>query len=167
MNQTVQVKGLRELRETLLRKIPLEYQGKVLQAALAAGARLTVAQAKSNAPELTGRLKRAIYATRDSRNSKTTYEQRVVSVRRGKKQQKNNRDAFYWKFVEFGHRIVPRAKGQSTRAARKKAAGQVPARPFMRPAFEATKAKAAQVIADRLKVELDKAAKKAAWNTPR
>jgi HK97 gp10 family phage protein len=159
--ETVQIKGLRELRQALTKTIPFEMQGKVLQKALAAGTALTVAAAKARAPTLTGRLKRAIYATRDKKGSKPTFESRAVTVRRGKKQQKSDRDAFYWKFVEFGHRIVSRKGDESTRSARKRAGGSVPPHPFMRPAFESTKQAAAAAITEKLKSLLDAAVRKA------
>jgi HK97 gp10 family phage protein len=149
MNE-VKVTGLRELREALTKTIPLEMQGKVLQQALAAGTKLTVAAAKSKAPVKTGRLRTAIYALRDKRNSKPTYESRLVAVRSGKSQQKHGRDAFYWKFVEFGHRVRGDKKG-----------GSVPANPFMRPAFESTKTAALEAIVAKLRQRLADAARKA------
>jgi HK97 gp10 family phage protein len=145
--ETVKIEGLREMREALTRVIPAEMQGKALQKALAAGTKLTVAAARAKAPRLTGRLARAIYAARD-KASKFSLESRIVGVRRGKKAQKTDKDAFYWKFVEFGHKA-----GKT----------QVPPNPFMRPAFESTKVAAAEAITAKLKQILDAAARKAKW----
>ena len=170
----VEIKGLRELRTALVSTIPANMQGKVLQKALAAGTALTVRQARANAPRKTGRLARAIYAARSKFDSKPTLESRVVGVRRGKKYQKSNKDAYYWKFVEFGHRIGTRKSGylakehgrsqlERFRGAGGESRGFVPARPFLRPAFEATKQRASLAIRDRLAELLKQAAKRASW----
>jgi HK97 gp10 family phage protein len=142
---TVEVKGLKELRDALVRKIPIEMQGKVLQKALAPAARLTVNRAKQLVPVATGRMRKAIYATKDRKSSKPTYEARVITVRRGKKRS-DLRGAYYWKFVEFGHKA-----GKT----------MVPAQPFIRPAFEATKNAALESIRLNLGKAIEAAAQKA------
>lgn len=164
----VRVEGLRELRAALLRTIPAEVQGKALQKSLTAGTRLTVAAAKMKAPVKTGRMRKAIYATRDRASSRPGFEARVVAVKRGKKAQKSNRDAFYWKFVEFGHRTGTKKTGYLRKSDRSSGGyaggtGFVAARPFMRPAFDSTKAAALDAIRDGLKKQVEAAAKKARW----
>lgn len=144
----VEVHGLRELREALLRKIPTEMRGKVLQQALTAGAKVIADDAKARAPARSGVLKRAIWSFRNRQNSNGVYEERAIRPRSGKKFQKSKRDAFYWRFVEFGTRFMA-------------------AQPFMRPAFESRKEAALKAIMQRLAVAIDKAARKAAWPTPR
>lgn len=168
----IKVEGLRELRQALITKIPVEMQGKVLQQALSAGTKLIVDEAKARAPVKTGRLFRAIYATRDKRNSNGVYEARVVTVRRGKKYQKSNRDAYYWKFVEFGHRTgakkgqyLEKLDGRRSQGRAVKAKGFVQPRPFMRPAFEAQKFNALRAIQTKLSREIERVAKKASWKT--
>lgn len=183
MTATVTIKGLAELRRALQQTIPLEMQGKALQKALAAGARITVAAARENAkrggkafPDVrTGTLVRAIYAKRSKWGNTQTFENRVIGVRRGAKYGKNrvkagksNMDAFYWKFVEFGHRVGTRKSGYLKKRTRPdgaggKSSGDVPAQPFMRPAFEATKNQAAVAIRDALKRQIEEAAKRARW----
>ena len=167
--ETVEIKGLRELRIALTRTIPFEMQGKVLQKALSPAARLTVLQARANTSSFkapTGRLRRAIYAARDRDGSKPTFESRVITVRRGRKRD-DPRGAFYWKFVEFGHRVGTAATGYLQKRGR--GAGHsgetkfVPAQPFLRPAFQATKLQAAQTITDTLRRLLEDAARKARW----
>lgn len=167
----IRVDGLKELRTALLTKIPVEMQGKVLQQALSAGTKLIVEEAQTRAPVRTGRLFRAIYAVRDKRNSNGVYEARVVTVRRGKKFQKSNRDAYYWKFVEFGHRTgakkgqyLKKTDGRTSHGKAVNATGFVPARPFMRPAFEAKKFQALEAVKVRLGVAIERAAKKASWS---
>ena len=141
MTEIVTVTGLKELREALVRKIPVEMQGKVLQKALADGTKVVVKAARPLAPKLTGRLKKAIYATRDRKNSKPTYEARVVTVRRGKKRD-DPRGAFYWWFVEAGTKFQA-------------------AQPFLRPGFETSKRAALEAIITGLKKQIEKAAAKA------
>jgi phage protein, HK97 gp10 family len=174
MTTEVQIHGLRELREALLRKIPAEMQGKVLQQALSAGAAIIAKEAKSRAPQKTGRMKKAIYHGRRKQSATKTFEERVVAVRRGKKLQKSGRDAFYWKFVEFGHRTgagkgqyLKKTDGRTSHGGAVDATGFVPPQPFMRPAFEAGKHKAVTAIKTRLGTAIDKAAQKARWQTPR
>jgi HK97 gp10 family phage protein len=154
----VKVTGLKELRDALVRKIPLEMQGKVLQKAMGPAARLIVNAARVRAPVDTGRMRKAIYAARDKRNSKPTFEARVVTVRRGKKKD-DPKGAYYWKFVEFGHRIGTSKTGY---LAKKGSSGAtVPPKPFLRPAFEGNKHAALQSIRQNLAVQIEKAAKKA------
>lgn len=167
--ETVTVKGLAELREALMRTIPAEMQGKVLQKALGAGTRITVAEARMRAPVKTGRMKKAIYATRDKAESKPAFESRAVLVRRGKRAQKSNRDAYYWKFVEFGHRTGAKKgqylekNGRRSKGRAVKATGMVAPQPFMRPAFEASKYRANDAIAQALGKAIEDAARKARW----
>lgn len=157
----VEVKGLKELREVLIRKLPLEVQGKPLQQALTRAARPITSEAKALAPVKTGRLRQAIYSTR-AKSSTPTRQERVITVRSGKKH--GSKDAFYWKWVEFGHRIGNKATGTLAGKGRRKTAsaglGAVPAQPFMRPAFESQKQKAAEIFRDALGKLIEKAALK-------
>lgn len=153
MTEELKIAGLDELREVLLRRLPEALQGKALQATLAKAAAPIVKAARGLAPAKTGRLRRAIYSFRD-RDSKRTYEARLISVRRGKKLQKSGRDAYYWKFVEFGH-MTRRGRGKEGPPR------FVPAQPFMRPAFEANKYRALQIVQDELRGQVAKVAKRA------
>lgn len=146
MTEIVKVHGLQELREALVRTVPDYMQGRVLQQSLAAGAKPIVQRARSLAPARTGRLRKAIYSTRDKK-SRPTYEARMITVRSGKRLQQTNRDAFYWKFVEFGYH------SRSGKA--------IPAQPFLRPAFEAQKQVALEAIKSQLKKSIETAAAKA------
>jgi HK97 gp10 family phage protein len=186
VTQVVEVRGLRELREALLRKIPENMQGKVLQKALSAGTAPVVRDARQRAPVKSGVLKRAIHAMRSKLNSNGIFEERIVRVRHGKKQQKNNRDAFYWRFIEFGRgRVVAGSRFRRTKLGKLRNYGtdaQVlgtpekgffgksvdPAgeRPFLRPAFDANKFKSLNLITEQLRKSLEVAARKARWQTP-
>ena len=84
----------------------------------------------------------------------------VVTVRKGTY---GGSDAFYWRFVEYGHKFVPRNKMVSSKtgrtigwAAHRRAAeleygtATVPAYPFMRPAYESKKVEAVDVMTQNL-----------------
>jgi HK97 gp10 family phage protein len=171
MVDQVEVTGLAELRETLLKDLPEALQGKASQLALARAAAVIVTDAKLRAPARAdqfvgplpqgqrpkGNLRSAIYSYRN-RDSTRTYESRFIGVRRR---------AWYWKFIEFGRGIVkPKRLKEKTRNSRisrgsptneretlgtpakgwfGKEVQAVPARPFLRPAFEANKLKAIEV----------------------
>ena len=77
--------------------------------------------------------------------------------------------AFYWRFVEFGHRFVPRNTKVSKKTGRKigwkahrRAAeleygtASAPAFPYMRPAFESKKAEAVNVMTNTLREQLER-----------
>lgn len=114
-----------------------------------------------------GTLKRAIYIKRD-RDSKPGLEHYFVGVRQGKAQQKRkggNADAFYWRWVELGHRI--RAPGHGIRGGfRKKAVrraqhdasggGRVPAYPFLTPAFQKAKEQALEKFLSSVQARINK-----------
>lgn len=164
----IEVSGLRELRETLLKKLPEALQGKASQMALAAAARPIVNQAKALAPtrkprgfmgptqgeSLQGNLRRSIYSYRFKGSTKTR-EVRHVGVRAR---------AFYWRFIEFGRATISKAKG-SLGNPRKgwfgKIVRAVPARPFMRPAFEANKERAVGIYARSIQPAIVKVAAQA------
>jgi HK97 gp10 family phage protein len=170
VTETVQVLGLRELREALLKTVPAHFQGKVLQKALSAGAKPIVRAAKQLAPAgKTGVLRRAIYSYRDKRSSNGSFEQRAVGVRSGKRQQKSNRDAFYWRFIEFGRGAYTSRHGVLGTEAKGffgHSVAAVIARPFLRPAFDQNKPQTLEEITKSLAAEIPKAAKKAAWPIP-
>jgi HK97 gp10 family phage protein len=153
----IRVDGLDEILDMLKKRLPEKLYGKALQGALAKAAKPIVDAARSNAPVRTGRLRKAIYSFRDKQSTRSR-ESRLISVRRGKKFQKTNRDAYYWKFVEFGHH---------TRAGKSGTAKVVPPRPFMRPAFEANKLRALQVFQDEVRGQIDKVAQRAAQRSAR
>lgn len=164
----VNVVGLQELRETLLKTLPENLQGRALQGALTIAARPIITAAKRLAPKDTGRLQRAIYAFRDRASTKFR-EGRLISVRSGKKFKSSDRDAFYWKWVEFGRAIVNASPGKKTLGTPKtgffgKQVSAVPARPFMRPAFESQKfialEKFRETLADQIKKVADRAYKR-------
>lgn len=90
----------------------------------------------------------------------------LVTVRKGRY---NGSDAFYWRWVEHGHKFVPKNKKLSEKtgrtigwAAHRRAAeleygtATVPAYPFMRPAYESKKTEAGAVMARALTEKIAK-----------
>ena len=160
MIEVKRVEGLTELRDMLLRKLPEATQGKALQGALREAAKPSVKEARARAPVKTGRLRNAIYSFRD-RASRRTREARLISVRSGKRFQKTNRDAYYWKWIEFGHGVITtkkRSLGAPAKGFFGKEVQAVPARPFMRPAFETRKLQALEAFRQALAAQVDKVA---------
>ena len=149
----MEVLGLKEL-ELRLSELPDKLKNRVLAQSLQSGARLIEAQAEENAPVsiaphilksyasamfktfkskrmgvwlLPGNLKRNIKVKRDlsgTRGHAITYE---VFCK--------NKDAWYWKFVEFGTR-------------------KMAAKPFMRPAFETQKGAAVLEVAAQMEARM-------------
>ena len=69
-------------------------------------------------------------------------------------------DPHYWRFVELGHKIVPRVlqvEKTSLRSRRKSAESMVGAKPFIGPALEQGRGEAIDAMGARLQKELDKA----------
>lgn len=132
----MKVDGLAEM-DRKLRALGPDIARKGLRSAVGAGARVILNQAKARAPVDTGTLRRALYMKpirEESSDSRQTY---FVGVRSGKKEQKKNRDAWYWRLVEFGT---------------EKASAQ----PFLRPAFEAGKFQALERIKSKLAERIQK-----------
>lgn len=165
MADEVEVSGLSELHEVLQRRLPEALQGKAMQTALAKAAKPIVDEARARAPARTprgfvgpvqpgkerGTLRRAIYSYRN-RNSTKTYESRFIGVRPR---------AFYWRWIEFGRAAITKAKG-SFGSPKKgwfgKQVAAVPAKPFMRPAFEANKYRAIEIVRQALAPAIEKVA---------
>lgn len=154
---SMKIEGLEELRKAL-RLLPEELQKKSLGDAVAKGASVIRDEAKRLAPVLKepskhrtpGLLRRMIRSTRGVRNGSEAAA--FVSVRRlvkkalAKAKAKTKKsgaelDPFYWAFIEFG-------------TSKRKA------HPFLRPAFDTQKEKAAEQIKQALAEGLAKAAAK-------
>lgn len=126
----------------------------VLRTGLVAGGRALRDQAIANAPQITGVLKNNIivkHVTEESDGAKLqTY---LVTIRKG---DYGGGDAFYGQWVESGHKFV-KAKPESQnwkahRAIMQREYGSstVPARPFMRPAWESLKGTIFTVMRERM-----------------
>jgi HK97 gp10 family phage protein len=146
VEEEVTITGLKEL-QTALRQLPKELQGKVLTAALRDGARIVINDAKVRAPKATephfvGKGKELVQPGNIARNImvrkvKDTDNTATVSVGIRAKG-KAGKNAFYWRFLEFGTKFIS-------------------ARPFMRPAFESKKHEVAEAIKTALRKRIDAA----------
>lgn len=157
-----------ELRQFIneLRELPDSVRKRLLRGTVATGASVIRKEAIRLAPEWTGEvsqghpppgtLKKAIYQTRLSEKCTLTEEVWKVDVRKGPKVTKGQKDystaAFYAHWVEFGHYArVSKSVGKTRKERREYAKTQglwVPAKPYMRPAFENTKSAAFQAMRD-------------------
>jgi HK97 gp10 family phage protein len=167
MADRIEVSGLTELREAL-KTLPEALQGKASQIALTKAARPIVRAAQQKAPtrkprgfmgpmrpeKTKGRLRASIYSFRN-RESTKTFESRLIGVK-GR--------AWYWRFIEFGRASISRAKGSLGTPVKGffgKVVKAVPARPFLRPAFEENANRAIELYRDALLPAIEKTARKA------
>lgn len=171
MEGIVKLQGFKELAEQL-KQLPQRLAANALRAAAAAGAAEVRKEAKKLAPVYTGpvsqghpppgTLKRAIYSGYNRRRSQPHAAVAIVSVRQGKREK---HDAYYARWVEFGH-FTATPKGAGSLRARRKAAREsgaarwVAARPFLRPAFEVARDRAIQAVADKISERLKREAER-------
>lgn len=131
-----------------------------LRAAGYAGAKLIQEEAIQLVRKKDGVVARNIIVKRiEEKSNGNEIQTYKVAVRTGKYE--NEGDAFYWDFLDRGHKIVRRKskdktwKAHRAAEAREWGSSKVPARPFMRPAYK-NKVKAAldamrAKLADKLK----------------
>lgn len=83
----------------------------------------------------------------------------LVTVRSGPR---GGSDAYYWRWVEAGHKFVPRRKKGTPWEAHRAAAAleygtaSAPAYPFMRPAYESRKGAAVDAMTKKLQEQLER-----------
>ncbi|WLE60237.1 HK97 gp10 family phage protein [Burkholderia plantarii] len=145
----------------LLESIPRDIGESDLRSVAVAGGTVLRDEAVERAPAGgTGNLKRALYLKFIEERSTPTSKVYYVSIRRGKKPKKGEEPtdaAYYGQMVEFGHWYVPpKPKGVRWAAHRKVNIGKkwVPAKPFLRPAYEAKRTAAVDAMRERLKQRL-------------
>lgn len=167
MQVQIKIQGLREVARAM-RELPNRVDRKILNAGLLEGARVIRDEARQLAPVLKtredkrwrpGALRRAIQTVAINASRAQYAGEVIVRVRKLSKRQVaafkrrqskrkkkvdsrlNPADAFYWSFVEFG-------------------TAKIPARPFMRPAFESKKQQAIdaaiRVFRERIQLEIAK-----------
>lgn len=151
MTMTImKVEGLAAL-DNALKGLPDKLARKYLRKGVARMGRVVRDGIRAKVPVRTGLLKRNVIYVRSRRNSGPGRESYSVMIRTKKKKFVDNRrnrrlarvgktytvegDAYYWKFLEFG-------------------TSKLPARPFMRPGFEATKGLAVDALQQVLKEAL-------------
>lgn len=120
-----------------------------------AGAVVFRDEASRLVPVKEGIIKRNIIVKRAEEKSDSNVRQTyLVTVRTGK--QGNEGDAYYWRWVEKGHKIVPRKPKDVAWKVHRAAAeleygnSKVPAHPFMRPAYDNMKEKALKAMRARM-----------------
>lgn len=149
----IQVSGLSELRFALI-NFSNQLQREALQQALGAGCDVIVADARARAPKLTGRLQLSIYSIEAKRQEHSDYQVRNVTVHTGKRAAKKNLDAYYAAWVEYGHGIITtekRSMGTPAKGWFGKTVKAVPAKPFLRPAYDTKKEAAVTAFAEYLR----------------
>lgn len=108
----------------------------------------------------TGVLQNNIIVKRLDEESSETRQAYLVTVRSG--DYGADGDAFYWRFVEFGHSNIRRRKNKRDTLTKRRAealefgTSRTPAYPFMRPAFESKKQEAADAMSAALSEEIKK-----------
>ncbi|MEO5331320.1 MAG: HK97 gp10 family phage protein [Magnetococcus sp. YQC-5] len=144
----IHIDGLKEISDAML-KLPQKVAANALRQAVYAGAVVIRNEARQRAPVNTGTLRRSIIVRRPKKKTDRNVQKMEVAVRRGKKYRNQGRrgnlsqDAWYWHFIEFG-----------TKATRRRQYA-APARPFMRPAFDAKKMDAVTAIANKLRTSIE------------
>lgn len=147
MADKAEIEGLKELRAKL-KALPNKIQKNILRSAIHAAAGELRDEAKAMAPVQSGALRKSIKAIR-KRGTPTEVQSNV------------NVGAFYSRFVEQGHALV---KGGRKNAKKKKAGaiiGHVPAKPFLRPAYDKMKGKLSDFVKKKIIEKLFSLASKA------
>ena len=147
-----------------IRQLNDKLRKRVLGAAVAAGAAEVVKEAKqTNAfKDQTGALRAAIRQRRSTKYSRQDFEVRHVGVFKNKtgkyannkanrrlgrvgKKYREDPPEYYWRFLEFG-------------------TVRMGAKPFLRPAFQASQSRAVERLKARLSQKLEQAVKEVSWS---
>jgi HK97 gp10 family phage protein len=129
----ISIEGGREL-DRALKKLPRALARKIIRQSLREAARPIVEEAKSRAPVLTGQMRDSLRV----RAGKRRKGQASMAVQT--KDGDYAGDTFYAAFYEYG-------------------TSRQPARPFMRPAFDARVHEAVRIVSDALRRRITEAAK--------
>ena len=178
------VLGINQMRVNF-EKVGKDMQTRTARRAVVAGGRIikneAIAIARANGSVRTGDMVKNIVIKRE-RKAGDGVEQYHIGVRHGRGQTKkakeqgkvllaiNSRgriyerrdnDPYYWKWVELGHKIVPRRTRNDKRSVRRRraeAGGRVEGKPFIGPALERKSAEAIKAMGDAIAAELAKGA---------
>jgi HK97 gp10 family phage protein len=172
----VQVSGLKELEQNL-KRLPDEIALKVLASAVFAGAAVVRDEAKRLCPVETGNLRNSIRIKRKKRATRNATVVYQVGPGRSKKQNgKYSVNGYYGHLVEFGTapHIIKATKGKklemrpNVRASKGAAKRWVntyadvvkhpgaPAKPFLRPAFDASTNRVIEAMRKRLAMGIER-----------
>lgn len=133
----IKMEGLSELLRAM-KELPKAIEQKCLKIGVAAGAQVIRKSAQDLVTRKTGLVAKAIriaFNRKESTPGRVVYHV-FVSRKVKDKLKKITRDAFYWRFLEFG-------------------TVKMGAKPFMRPAFDTTNREAAEVIKGKLKERIE------------
>lgn len=148
MADGLKLTGFKELADAL-RELGPRVARNSLRRAVSAGAAEIRNEARARAPVDTGEMRKDIMVKRERDTKGEMSAKYSVFVRSGKKSRlagkgRNvQKDSYYWKFVEFG-------------------TSKMPAKPFLRPAYEAKKEEAVKIIGENLDEGIQKAARELA-----
>lgn len=153
MSEIIEVQGLREL-QAKLKSLPAEIAQKALKKGVAAGARFVREAARGLAPQASGPIKRKSGVTFPGtlrraaiikfirEDSNATQIEYIVTFRQGKRAASRGADAFYARFVEFGHA--------------KRGGGTVAPRRFLAPALSQNVDRVIEIMQQTIADELNK-----------
>lgn len=172
--------GVGEMRANFS-EVRTDMQKRVARKVVVAGGRVLKAEAisiaKANGSKVSGDMIKNIAIKRESKAPQGT-EQIHLGVRHGREQTKKVRnqgektlvvngrgrivtrrdnDPFYWRFVELGHKIVPRRSASGSKSIskrRKEAVGHVQPKPFIQPALERKRTEAIDAMGKTLVQEV-------------
>ena len=137
---TVKVDGLADLGARM-KGLSEAVNNRIARAATAAGAVVLRNSAQQKVPVDTGNLKKNVIVKRLPKGESNLTSEHIVTVRKGKLTAKQKgsglKDAYYGQFVEFG-------------------TAKMPARSFLRKAYDEDKQKAVEAIKDRIEKRLKK-----------
>ena len=178
MSEVLIVRGLDELRTTY-KALPDKLKRGVIRRGVYAAARVVTNSLKRVAPvhegpykgrrgRTAGTLRRGVVVKRARELNTVTQTGFLVTILRGKQFRRVgkrgvNKDAFYWPWVDKGHRIVPR-RGKATklgiaarrRVARTTGAGFVKGLEFMDKALSTAAQAAVNAMAEKMRTDLAK-----------
>jgi len=140
-----------------LRTLPTKLENRILRRALNLAADPILERAKSNAPVETGLLRESLKKS-GVRNKKGR-----MGISVGTNSGDYKGETFYAAFVEYGHRIGKRNNAQKRRKEFEKKGlsvrddrAAVPARPFLRPAFDARRDQALEIMKHEIGTGVEK-----------
>lgn len=150
------IEGADQLRKKLLALEP-RIAKKVVRQAVRPAAKLIQDAAKANVAVDTGKLKRSLKV----RSLKRSRNRIGVQVSTNSTDNLFKGNTFYGGFLEYGHRLGKRTNAQKRKGYKgPDSRKMVPAKPFMKPAFEAKKNEAGQMIVDLLRAGVEREASK-------
>lgn len=179
MTITVQLTGFKELADAL-KDLPQNIAKNHLRSAVSAAAMVVRNEAKVLAPVDTGTLRRSMYIKQIFEKCGPTkqvyyvgarqgrqYREHIEVTKGGKVKKVKNQDAFYARFVEFGHftrrpggrlRKTNRGQANNQQLADEVQAGKVrwvAPQPFLRPAFYNKQSAAIEAMKAKLKARIE------------